>query len=1144
MTKKTRHTAAARGFLKGMFVILAITSLIGPVAGQVHLGRVEVRVIDDSKNTPINDVKVMLVNTKTGQTMSAITSKEGLAVFDKVPPGLYKISAEADNFTPKPLPDIELTEGEKLSTELKLSPKELEVSAAAVIAQASPSPLETTKEEQQEQVSPLPNLNNDLTPLLQVAPGPVATGSSALGRVIVDGKGNDQQTVRLDSVDFTVLSDLPLADPAIDAVSSFQKPEVAGDLDSSGFQRGAFAPMSGPGTGSVAETVTYKGIRETAPLKVSVWRAQVYGEHRNDVFNARNFFDFDGKNALRRSRFGGKAGGPLDNGDHNFLFLAYDGIRGRTERNVYEAIPKDALCCVVGPLAELMPSYLPTGTHIVQGASVNPDFAVARRRNRTTVASNAINLRYDYYPFTGAKDPQGNPLPKSNDVFTLRFTHQAAENVVPDGVTGRQQRQQVNFTNVLANLLLATSGSTHNLKFGLNRIHANVNIENSTRLDAALTEALLTIGGSVKTLGLPSQVNSVPIATLGGLMKSPGRGFTLNPLSFSLGYDSFWEVFDRSELRFGFEARFIRMNFDRLGGLTYTFPNLAAVRAGTPGSITFLSDLSKAAPFSSGSGPRQARQEYYLGYFQMTTPIGTPQPNPTNGKTESRLILTYGFRYDYFGPSRERDNRAVVIDPQTGEILPPGTSFYRATKLNFQPRLSIVYRLHDTNFLRNMVVRAGIGVYSGVPRTGDLLLPIESDRFSTGINGGSFPVSPADVVSGFMLNPETRQFQPLAFARDFTGVERLYKWDAQVTQTIRGYDFGLLYTGNVGRNLALANIANRIIDVTTNSDPTKPAIVVREFDTERNGQVFKPFGEFFFRTGNGHSSYNALTVLFRRNVRAEKPAQPSSWLREAVMNLNVQYTISRNIGNASGTVASDPFNLESDFGYNAADARHNFKLSAVYDLWRVKNASLTNPLLGWKIMPSLKASSGLPLIVRINRPDIVYKDSLGNIFSTPAVGRTALINTPGGGETGGARVPDLLPGVNPYLRNGLELLNPAAFAIPAPGTFGNLRRGALRGPAIVQFDLGLRRNLFRSEKQKVSGEFQADFYNLFNRANFSNPTAALPGSLGTSIADNQLQPGVPFTRASAGSFGIVSAADPGRLIQFSLTLRFNDGFTK
>jgi hypothetical protein len=169
-------------------------------------------------------------------------------------------------------------------------------------------------------------------------------------------------------------------------------------------------------------------------------------------------------------------------------------------------------------------------------------------------------------------------------------------------------------------------------------------------------------------------------------------------------------------------------------------------------------------------------------------------------------------------------------------------------------------------------------------------------------------------------------------------------------------------------------------------------------------------------------------------------------------------------------------------------------------------------------------------------------DQGGNVFATPAVGRRAVINTLGGGATGGTRTPDLLPGGNPYLRDGLNLLNPAAFAIPAPGTMGNLRRGQLRGPASIQVDLGLTRFLFH--KERSSAEFRVDMFNLFNHANFNNPTANLPNALGLSAADNQIQPGVPFTKLSAGTFGIINAADPGRQIQFSLTFKFNEGFTK
>ena len=65
----------------------------------------------------------------------------------------------------------------------------------------------------------------------------------------------------------------------------------------------------------------------------------------------------------------------------------------------------------------------------------------------------------------------------------------------------------------------------------------------------------------------------------------------------------------------------------------------------------------------------------------------------------------------------------------------------------------------------------------------------------------------------------------------------------------------------------------------------------------------------------------------------------------------------------------------------------------------------------------------------------------------------AIINTPGGGSSRNVRRPNLIPGVDPYLKDGTQWLNPAAFSIPAPGEFGNLQRGVLRGPSFKQVDM-------------------------------------------------------------------------------------------
>jgi hypothetical protein len=93
-----------------------------------------------------------------------------------------------------------------------------------------------------------------------------------------------------------------------------------------------------------------------------------------------------------------------------------------------------------------------------------------------------------------------------------------------------------------------------------------------------------------------------------------------------------------------------------------------------------------------------------------------------------------------------------------------------------------------------------------------------------------------------------------------------------------------------------------------------------------------------------------------------------------------------------------------------------------------------------------------------------------------------------------------------------------------------------------QFDLTLHKRFRLTEKFNL--EFRSELYNLFNRANFANPPAALNNALGT--GSNQLQPGQAFTSASAGgAFGIYNSTveravglGTSRQIQLSLRLNF------
>ena len=259
----------------------------------------------------------------------------------------------------------------------------------------------------------------------------------------------------------------------------------------------------------------------------------------------------------------------------------------------------------------------------------------------------------------------------------------------------------------------------------------------------------------------------------------------------------------------------------------------------------------------------------------------------------------------------------------------------------------------------------------------------------------------------------------------------------------------------------------------------------------------------------------------------------------------MQYNLGRSRGTTGGTNEAntaannaDARNLadfEYDNGYNNFDVRHTFNLSVLYSLpWSVEVGGIFN------------ARSGIPVPVQIVRPDIVYRDALGNIFANPAADRIAIINVPGGGASRNVRRPDLVPGVDPFIEDGgLLYLNPAAFATPAPGTFGNLERNSIHGPGFAQVDF------FASKRTSLGGrtnvEIRMEVFNLFNRTNYSNPIGTLPQAIPTAALSeaNRVQPGQPYTAAAAGTFGRLSSTvgrtvglGTPRQVQFALRFSF------
>ena len=291
---------------------------------------------------------------------------------------------------------------------------------------------------------------------------------------------------------------------------------------------------------------------------------------------------------------------------------------------------------------------------------------------------------------------------------------------------------------------------------------------------------------------------------------------------------------------------------------------------------------------------------------------------------------------------------------------------------------------------------------------------------------------------------------------------------------------------------------------------------IREFDTvgkRLSGTsivtdplgVLKPFGEIDYKTSGGRDRYDAMQIMVNRRFTAG-------------LTLNAQYQLGKSYGNTQGsneaTTAQNPYSFEEEFGPNTFDIRHSANITALYELPIGKGrhfnlSGIADSILGgWQVGGVYNARSGSPLTVLISRPDLVgvcqqsagctlgsSNVAQGFVISLPSgalpAGFIAVQNTPGGNASRNTRRPDLIAGVDPYIFgiDGWRYLNPAAFAMPAPGTYGNLPRNFLKGPVFHQFDLTLQKRFRLTER--ASFEFRTEISNLFNRANFANPPASL-----------------------------------------------------
>jgi len=202
------------------------------------------------------------------------------------------------------------------------------------------------------------------------------------------------------------------------------------------------------------------------------------------------------------------------------------------------------------------------------------------------------------------------------------------------------------------------------------------------------------------------------------------------------------------------------------------------------------------------------------------------------------------------------------------------------------------------------------------------------------------------------------------------------------------------------------------------------------------------------------SNYNSLQVSAERSA--------------ANLTFRASYTFSKSLDDASGAGGfrggppEDSRNLQRDYGPSDFDLRHRFTVSYA---WRIPGPSGSRAwvrvlLANWQLNGITTLQTGGPLNITLP----FDSSGTGEFRDRPnLVGDAHVAFNPTG----------------PYL-------NPAAFAQPETGTYGDLGRNAFRGPGLNSFDMSM------VKSQPIGGDrvlrLRAEFFSVWNHPNFANPS--------------------------------------------------------
>jgi len=1085
----------------GLQVLVFSFLLSLPTVAQVAGGTIS-GTITDSSNALIRNAQISVKNKDTDSTREVFSNNDGFYSVPNLAPGDYIVTVSAPGFG-KTVAQVDLTVGAKQLLNLTVRPgkvtEKVDVTASVPTVDLNTSSIGGVVTGRE--VRELPLNGRSWVDLVTLQPGVNVPTSLAPptsderpdrgygAQVSINGARPQQNNYRLDGIS---VNDNTNGAPGsvlggtlgVDAIQEFSVLTVN------------YSAEYGRTSGGVVNAVTRSGTNE--------FHGSAYDFLRNDVLDARNYFDLQPKKpAFRRNQFGGAAGGPIWK-DHTFIFGDYEGIRQAKGISSNSTVPSAAawggnLCSV------------PDGTCTPKNITVDP---AAMKYQPLFPLPNAGLLsggdigQYNFAPndvthenfFTTRAD---HKLTNSDNLFGT-FVYEKATDTSPDPLN------IVNFGSITKHdqVILEETHSfstnlVNSLRLGFNRAVTDSFGGLSAINPAAKDPSLAAIPGQ-----FAAQVNITGVTHMQGGV-APNKNYIWN--SYQV-YDDAFFTHGRHSLKFGFAAE--RM---QLSVLLTTAPTGSFSFGTLEDFLTNGHDInpfiSFQGDFPSSATPRYLRQSLFGGYVQ------------DDWRLSSTLMLNLGVRYEMTTvPTALQNKLATLINP-TDPTPHLGNPFYlNPTLHNFEPRVGFAWDPFNNG---KTAVRGGFGMFDVLPLPYEFaFLTRAAPYFLTGSASG---LPPGSFFSGAFPLLGTSSLRE-TFIQHNPPRNYVMQWNLSLQrELVKKSSVLLAYVGSRGVHQPFrADDMNTVLPCNLLAQPGCPSAQVLAgqglfWPTPiASGTVINPnFGQTAgFRWG-GDSYYNALELQVNHKVGRQLQLQGAfTWSK------SIDTSSSSLIGDAFQTTISSPYWWETKYGRGLSDfdIRRNLVINATWEVPASK--SLSGPVghlaTGWQLSTIFKAAGGTPFTPTFGTDGDPLGLNSGDPFDYPNLTRGPGCNSltnPGNPnhyiKTECFAIPTASPALYPFCDASVHGLNP-----PAPECFnlrGNAGRNILIGPGFTDLDFSIvKNNYIKTISEGFNVQFRAEIFNILNHPNFisnkhndifdstgaSVPTA---GVLGSTVLGNERQ---------------------------------------